>query len=91
MQASSFHAVAPPSFDYWIVEAKKILKPRSSDYAGALFCASKAVEAATSDIEWAEAKNLDGIFQFHLGKLDFAMSAFTMKPYTAASGEINIL
>ncbi|WP_158044156.1 tetratricopeptide repeat protein [Skermanella pratensis] len=47
------------------------------DYARALFCNEKAIDASSSDQEWAEAKNHWGICQIHLGKLDEAMGAFT--------------
>jgi Domain of unknown function (DUF4062) len=66
-----------PGFDYWIEEANKLLKVECSDHAGALFCAGKATEAATSDIEWVRARNTGGIAQFHLGKLDAAIAGFT--------------
>ena len=52
--------VAPkstPGFEYWIAEANENLE---SDTSGALFCASRAIETATSDTEWARAKNVWG-------------------------------
>jgi len=78
-QAPAVAAVASnlqsPTFDYWLAEAKKSL---NDDNAGALFCASKAINAAKSDIEWAEAKNYWAIAQSYLGKVDETLSAFSM-------------
>jgi tetratricopeptide (TPR) repeat protein len=73
--ATSPIPVAFPGFDYWITEAIKLLETEASDHA--LFCAEKAAEVVRSDIEWAAARNVGGIAQFHLGKLDAAISAFT--------------
>jgi len=75
--ASASAPVASPDFGYWISEASKLLEAKAPNYDGALFCAGKAVEAAGSDVEWARARNADGIAQFHLGKLDVAIAAFT--------------
>jgi hypothetical protein len=44
---------AAPGFDYWITEAIMMLEALSPDYSGALFCATKAINAAESDIEWS--------------------------------------
>jgi len=38
----------------------------------------KAINAAKSDIEWAEAKNYWAIAQSYLGKVDETLSAFSM-------------
>ncbi len=73
--ASSPIPVASPGFDYWIMEADKLLEAEASDHT--LFCAEKAVEVVKSDIEWARARNVGGIAQFRLGKLDAAIAAFT--------------
>jgi hypothetical protein len=70
-------AIVAPSFDYWIAEAAKDDGTDGADHVSSLFCASKAIDTASSDIEWAKAKNIWGVAQFHLGKLDEAMSAFT--------------
>ena len=63
-----------PNFDYWIKEANKSV---TSDNAGALFCASKALDAATSNLEWASAKHSWGAAQFYLGRLDESLLAFS--------------
>ena len=65
-----------PGFGYWIAEAIKLSEPGTLDYNAALFCARKAIDEATSDIEWARARNVAGIAQFHLGKADEAITAF---------------
>lgn len=65
-----------PTFDYWINEAKSLAGASTPDYARVLFCAEKAIDASSSDTEWAEAKNHWGVCQFQLGKLDEAMAAF---------------
>ncbi|RYZ80041.1 MAG: DUF4062 domain-containing protein, partial [Moraxellaceae bacterium] len=65
-----------PNFDYWIAEANKLLNADTPDYVGAIFCASKAIDLANSDTEWARAKNIRGVAQFHLGRLDEAFAAF---------------
>ena len=72
---SPIPAVAP-QFDYWIAEAIRLLDAGAPGYAGAIFCAVKAVDTANSDIEWAKAKNAVGVAQFHLGKLDEAFASF---------------
>ena len=68
---------ASPGFDYWIVEADRLLETGTPDHNAALFCATKATNAATSDVEWARATNFAGIAQFHLGKLDESIAVFT--------------
>jgi tetratricopeptide (TPR) repeat protein len=65
--------ISAPSFDYWITEAKKSV---NADNAGALFCSSKALDAAKTDVEWAKARNTWGVAQFHLGRVDESLSAF---------------
>jgi hypothetical protein len=67
---------AAPSFDYWITEASTLLEALSPDYFGALFCATRAVNAATSDIEWSRGVNSIGIAQLYLGDLDKAIESF---------------
>jgi len=62
--------ITAPSFDYWIVEATKNTNEGDADYTAALFCASKAINAAKSDIEWAKANNIMGIAKFYLGDVD---------------------
>src|SRR3954467_5834936 len=54
-----------------------LLDAEIPDPASAMFCAAKAIDSACSDIEWARARNVWGITQFHLGKLDEAIMAFT--------------
>ncbi len=75
--AAGKSTIIAPSFDYWIAEATKDNDTDKADHISSLFCASKAIDAASSDIEWAKAKNIWGTAQFRLGKQDEAMSAFT--------------
>ena len=75
--APALASVSSPGFDYWIAEAVKQLKADIPDYAGVLFCAKKATDAASSDVQWASGKNVGGVALSHLGKLDEAISAFT--------------
>ncbi|MGA7806924.1 DUF4062 domain-containing protein [Bradyrhizobium sp.] len=77
---SSAPAPAAPGFDYWIARAKELLgaKPdQASDYTGALFCAEQACATATSDIDWADARNSLGRAQFNLNRLTEAIASFT--------------
>ncbi|MFY9628455.1 MAG: tetratricopeptide repeat protein, partial [Methylocystis sp.] len=71
--AAGKSTITAPGFDYWIAEA---IKNEKADPASSLFCASKAVDVAISDIEWAKAKNAWGVAQFNLGKPDESISAF---------------
>jgi hypothetical protein len=77
--ATTGSAVGPspvaPRFDYWITEAITLLDV--SDYTGARFCAAKASDAAASDIEWAQGRDVTGASLFHLSKLDGAIAAFS--------------
>jgi tetratricopeptide (TPR) repeat protein len=66
-----------PRFGYWVAETARLLEPDTLNSSAALFCATRAIEAARSDIEWAQAKNGVGVAQFHLGKVDEAIEAFT--------------
>ncbi len=75
--ASSSSAPGAPDFDFWITEAIKQGLAGIPDQNAALFCATKAIAAATSDIESARAQATAGVALFHLGKLDEAISAFT--------------
>ncbi len=68
---------ASPGFAYWIAEAIRLTEQDAPDYNSSLFCATKAIDAATSDIEWARARNAIGVAQFHLAKADQAIIAFT--------------
>jgi len=63
--------------DYWIQEAFKQLEGHPPDYSSALFCSKKATDAATSDIEWGQARNAVAAALFHLGILDEAIGAFS--------------
>ena len=67
-------AIVAPNFDYWIAEAST--NADRENYAASLFCASKAIDAAKSDIDWAKAKNILGIAQFHLHEVNESISAF---------------
>ncbi len=69
--------VITPDFDYWIVEAKKLVDGVTSDHAAVLFCARKAVDMARSDLEWAEATHVCGIARLHLGEQGAALTLFT--------------
>ncbi len=69
-------SAASPPFPYWLLEAANSLQGNDPDYAGALFCANKAIKLASSVNEWANARNLSGVIQAHLGKLNEAMTAF---------------
>jgi tetratricopeptide (TPR) repeat protein len=59
-----------PGFAYWIDLAQ------AAGGSVALFCATKAIDAAGSDIEWAQATNLVGRAHFELGKIDQAIETF---------------
>ena len=77
LSAAQGHAKPPaPSFDSWMAEAEKSADQESPDHVAALFCAAKALEAATSDMEWAEAKNTWGVAKFGLGQMDESILAF---------------
>jgi tetratricopeptide (TPR) repeat protein len=84
---------APPSFDYWITEASKLMdaEPEARDYPGVLFCAERATAAAASDVEWARGKISVGIAQFHLNKLAEAIAAFTeVAERPASAGDLDL-
>ena len=66
-----------PQFGYWITEAINALDADIPDNTGAMFCAAKALDSASSDIKWARAMNVGGVTQARLGKLDEAITAFT--------------
>ena len=68
---------APPGFEYWIAEAGKLFTAEIPNYSAALFCAEKSLEAAGTDMEWAEAKVTLGGAQFYLNKLDEAIGTFS--------------
>ncbi len=72
---TSFSAVSP-GFAYWIDEATRLSEATPPDNAGALFCSSRAIAAAGSDIDWARAMNLAGIVHFNIGRQDEAASTF---------------
>jgi tetratricopeptide (TPR) repeat protein len=69
--------ITAPGFDYWIAEAAKNTTEGDADYTAALFCASKAITVAKSDVEWAKANNILGIAKLYLGDLDESISVFT--------------
>ncbi|MCX7381399.1 MAG: DUF4062 domain-containing protein [Alphaproteobacteria bacterium] len=69
--------VAPPGFQYWITEARRLSEAADPDQYAVLFCSGKALDAAGNDLEWAQATNMSGVAQFHLGKLDAAFLAFS--------------
>jgi tetratricopeptide (TPR) repeat protein len=70
-------AQTSPKFDYWIAEATGLVDAKIRNYSGSLFCAEKALAAASSEIEWAEAKNLVGTVQLYLKNPEEAVAAFT--------------
>jgi hypothetical protein len=69
-------SVAAPEFDYWITEAFRLPDTEVADFAGAMFCAVKAIGAASSDIEWARARNVEGVAQLRLGRVDESITSF---------------
>ncbi|PZR84171.1 MAG: hypothetical protein DLM68_13200 [Hyphomicrobiales bacterium] len=55
---------APPGFRYWIEEFRRLFEAESAgawNYSDALFCATKALAVAASDIEWAGATDVLGV------------------------------
>ena len=77
MAASDVPVALPPSPAFWVREGLRLLESEVPDYHGALFCAVKATDGARSDVEWAQAANIGGVAQFHLGKLADAIISFT--------------
>ncbi len=67
----------PPGFDYWIAEADRLMQAEIQDFAGALFCAEKAVDAAVFNREWVKATNTLGIAQARSNKLEEAIASFS--------------
>jgi tetratricopeptide (TPR) repeat protein len=74
--AKTRNAAVEPGFDYWMAEANRLSKADIADYAGASFCALRAIGAAKSDIEWAQARNAHGVIQSGLGNHSEAVVAF---------------
>jgi tetratricopeptide (TPR) repeat protein len=70
-------AQARPNFDYWIVEAAGLADAEPANYSGSLFCAERALAAASTEIERAQANNLLGIAYFYLKNPEEAIAAFT--------------
>ena len=70
-------APAAPSFDYWIAEADTLMEAETPNYSGALFCLEKASTTASSEGEWARAKNLIGAAHFYLNNLNESLAAFS--------------
>ncbi len=70
---------ASPGFDYWIVEANRLLETGAPDHNAALFCATKAINAAANPpiLSGHGPQILQGVAQFHLGKLDQSITVFT--------------
>jgi tetratricopeptide (TPR) repeat protein len=66
-----------PGFDVWINEASAAVDSHDIDQFITLFFATKALESAKNDIEWARAKNILGIAESNLGKIDVAVSSFS--------------
>jgi hypothetical protein len=58
-----------PNFGYWIAEADRLYEAEDIEYSSVLFCAQKALEVASSDVDWAEASDRIGGAQLHLNKL----------------------
>ncbi len=70
--------IVPPNFDYWIAEAGRSSSiDGPPDYNSALFCATKAIGAAQTDIEWARACNAKGIALASLDRPGDATAEFT--------------
>ena len=57
-------STARPSFDYWIAESVRLSEGDKPDHHSSLFCASKAIGTATSDVEVALGRNVAGLAQF---------------------------
>ena len=53
-----------------------MLDTEVADLTGAMFCAVKAIDAASSDIEWAEATNVAGVARLRTGKLNESITSF---------------
>lgn len=69
--------IVAPNFNYWITEAKMLWEAPDPDYANVLFCARKATVAASSDIEWAQGANIEGLALLKLGKPAEAIATFS--------------
>jgi tetratricopeptide (TPR) repeat protein len=69
--------VGVPNFLFWISESLRLSSDQDADFAASLFCATKAIEIASSDEEWARAKNSFGVAQFRLGNIDEAIKTFS--------------
>ena len=68
---------ASPGFDFWISESSKLLEGEPADYAGALFCAGKALSVAESDVQWAVARNAQATADFYLNNLTASVIGFS--------------
>ena len=60
-----------PTFDYWVRESARLTDSTIGrrDPSGALFCANKALEAARTNVELADAHDTRGVAQFFLNNL----------------------
>ncbi len=70
---------APPSepgFDYWMQEAERLDAASPPQHADVLFCATKAIAAATDDAEWARATNFVSVKRHLLGELEAGLSGY---------------
>ena len=75
---STAATIVAPNFNYWIAEAgRSSSSDGSPDYNSALFCATKAIGAAQTDIEWARACNAKGIALASLDRPGDAIAEFT--------------
>ncbi len=71
------NSIVVPNFEFWVAEARRLSDAKPPDHDGSLFCAVKATACAKSDVEWAQARNVQAVSHFHLGRLDDAIGLFT--------------
>jgi tetratricopeptide (TPR) repeat protein len=82
----------PPSFDFWITEAVKLLDANADSRSDvdAAFCAKRAVAVAGSEVEWARANNALGVAYFRLKKSTESLAIFNeIARRLDSAGEIN--
>ncbi|QNT68578.1 TPR end-of-group domain-containing protein [Defluviicoccus vanus] len=75
VERAATEAPSAPRFEYWIGEWERLIDS-AADASDALFCARKAVGAATSDLQWARASYAVGVGNFHSNNLEVAIATF---------------
>ena len=65
-----------PGYDYWKDEASRLANADPPDGSGCLFCADRALLAASNSLEITRAKNLKAYGHFLLGAIDIAVSIY---------------